>query len=223
MSESQFAVYSGLSMYPTLCEAELVEIVPYDANRPAQVGDVIFFTPSGSERSVVHRIIRVAQHRIYTRGDHNRFEDNQPVQAADISGRVVAAWHGTLRRPIAGGRAGRFFSYWLGVLRFLKRFLPVRSVLRPILAGVRRFSAHWLPGLSRPNAVVFHVGQQRQIILLAGSFVAGHYDPQQGRWIIHLPFRWFMDEQLLTQSFGGSVASLLSGTCQEPGIGGIEG
>ena len=69
-----FAAYVGPSMNPTLREPEIMEIVPC-GSRPLRVGDVVFFLPPGSDRPVVHRVVRVTPAGISTRGDNNSRED----------------------------------------------------------------------------------------------------------------------------------------------------
>ncbi len=97
--------YAGSSMSPTLCEGDLLEIVPR-GERPVRTGDVILFLPPGGDQPVVHRVVRLTSQGIRTRGDSGTADDPWLLQPADILGQVVAAWRGERRRKIRGQRVG---------------------------------------------------------------------------------------------------------------------
>ncbi|MFA6146739.1 MAG: S26 family signal peptidase [bacterium] len=191
-----FAAYGGPSMNPTLRGPEMMEIVPY-GNGPLQVGDVVFFLPPGSDRPVVHRVVRVMPEGIFTRGDNNSREDEFLLRLEHIQGRVVAAWRGRKRRKIAGGFRGCWTMYWLHRRRLLDRGLS--PFLHPLYHALSRRGriAKWLPASLRPRVVVFRVKGEDQQLLMLRERVIGRYDKRTRQWRILRPFRLLLDEKTL--------------------------
>jgi hypothetical protein len=191
-----FAAYTGPSMNPTLCEPEMIEVLPY-GDRPLRVGDVIFFLPPSGGRSFVHRVVQVTARGIRTRGDNNPQRDSYLLQPADVAGRVVAAWRGSKRRRIAGGPAGRLLGWLLRWRRSVDR--NVSRVLHPLYHALARrgLVRRLLPGSLRPRLVVFRADGRSQPRLLLGGRIVGRYDARQGEWRIQRPFRLFVDEGVL--------------------------
>ncbi|MBP1731106.1 MAG: hypothetical protein H6Q55_1535 [Deltaproteobacteria bacterium] len=191
-----FAAYVGPSMNPTLCEPEMMEIVPY-GSRPLRIGDVVFCLPPKADQPVVHRVARVTPAGITTRGDNNTREDPYLLHPKDIKGQVVAAWRGRKRREISGGLQGRLTGRWFCWQRILDR--AVAGLLRPPYRALSRRGniAHLLPLRFRPRVVVFHAQGQDQFRLLMGKQVVGQYDDRKRQWQIQRPFRLFVDERVL--------------------------
>jgi len=193
-----FATFVGPSMYPTLREPEIMEIMPYD-RRPLRVGDVAFFLPPEADQPVVHRIIRVTPAGISTLGDNNTHEDTLLLQPKSIKGQVVAAWRGQKRRRIAGGLQGRLTRRWLRWRRVLDRGLS------PLLHPLYQALSHWgliarvLPAPFRPRVVVFHARGRDQFQLLLGQRIIGRYDDQRHQWQIQRPFQLFIDGRMLSR------------------------
>jgi signal peptidase I len=189
--------YSGPSMNPTLREPDLLQVVPYDGLR-VQVGDVIYFEPPEGEREIVHRVIRVTQDGIYTRGDNNPTEDRYLLQTTDVIGQVVKAQRDSKQRRVAGGQRGRLLGYAArmrrGVNRGASRLL--HSAYHA-LANSGLFRG-LLPRRLRPRLLVFQAQLGRTFKLVIGRREIGRYDDWQRQWIIQRPFRLFVDEARLS-------------------------
>lgn len=191
-----FAAYVGPSMNPTLREPELMEILPYNGQR-VKVGDVVLFRPPGGERSIVHRVVQVTTTGIRTRGDNSSRNDPYLSRPGDIVGRVSAAWRGRRRRRILGGKAGRWVSRstrWRLALDH-----GACQLLAPLYHMLIRWGTarRWLPPRLRPRVVAFQVDGWRQLQLLLGGRVVGHYDAGRGAWRIQRPYRLLVDESAL--------------------------
>lgn len=191
-----FVVYHGRSMHPTLREPAIMEIVPYN-NQPVRVGDVVYFLHTGADEAVVHRVVRVTQAGIATRGDNNAHEDTMLLQLLDIAGRVVAVWCGRRRRRIVGGTMGWVINRWLRWRRILDR--GVSRLLHPLYCSLSRWGgiARLLPAPCRPQVVVFHVQGHAQYWLMLGRQVIGRYNDCEQHWQIQRPFRLLVDERML--------------------------
>ena len=147
-----FVSYSGPSMNPTLCEPEIVEVVPSGGDS-YRVGDVICFMAPEAARLTVHRIIHINPDGITTRGDNNPEADPFLLRPENIKGRVVAALHGRKRRKVAGGVRGRCISRWFSVRRMLDRSVSPR--LHPLYRALAQKGriAGLLPKSHRPRVV----------------------------------------------------------------------
>ncbi len=183
-------------MNPTLCEQDLLEVLPY-VEQPPQAGDVVLFPPPGRKQLVVHRIVRVTPQGLRTRGDSNTTDDPYTVTRRDLIGQVVAAWRVDERRQIRGGRVGLTqarLRRWLRVAdRTLSRLLhPLYYALAS--SGLLR---RLIPARLRPRVVSFAVNGRKQLRLLAGRRVVGRYDPQRQEWQIRRPYRILVDETAL--------------------------
>ena len=195
-----FVVYQGASMNLTLAEPDILEIIPYASpGRAITAGDIIYFDRPETGRSVVHRVVRVEEGKIRTRGDNNRNDDLWLVEPEMVRGRVVRALRGRSSRQIAGGRTGVVFSFWM---RLRKRF--VRAVLKILpLTGFRtgiRQCAKWLPARWKSTHFVSYTSQGRNRMQLHWRRCAiGLYDRQIGRWVIRRPFRWLIDLERLPE------------------------
>lgn len=194
--EPLLCVYTGSSMNPTLCEHDLLEVVPYTTSSP-KVGDVVLFATSMAEQLVVHRIVRIADEKLNTRGDNNASVDLYSLSAEDLIGQVVGAWRGSERRPIRGG--------WLGLARaHMSRYLGaarrrLSRFLRPIFDALDalRLPQRLSHGRLSPRVVRFATGDEEKLRLLAGRHIVGEYDHEAQRWRIRPIHRLWVDRSAL--------------------------
>ena len=192
--------HSGISMNPTLNESDLLEIQSYGDKAP-RVGDVIFFTPSGWDKDVVHRITKIMPLGICTRGDNNEFDDSWVLPPVEITGRVVAAQRWNRRRRIAGGLAGVLYGQVAGFRRIINRASSL--LLHPAYCRLAEsgFIYRLAPPSLRPRMVAFGNGDQRRMRLMIGRrFVVGRYDAQHQIWRIRRPFRLILPPDFLKKS-----------------------
>jgi hypothetical protein len=193
---ARHCAYAGSSMNPTLCEGDLLEIVPR-GERPVRTGDVILFLPPEGAQPVVHRVVRVTPHGIQTRGDSSTADDPWLLRPADIVGQVVSAWRGQRRRKVRAGRAGWLLAHAFRWGRALER--SVAPLLAPayyslVRSGIVR---RLLPERLRPRAVIFEANGCRHLRLLLGRRVVGRYDDLHRLWRIQRPFHLFVDARSL--------------------------
>ena len=190
------AFYTGPSMNPTLFQGDVMEVKPY-GREPVRVGDVIFLTAPGNSHDVVHRVVSASPEGVRTRGDNCCRTDSWVLQPSDIAGRVVAAWRGKQRRPIAGSERGRRLARRRRIWRSLD--VIASQWLHPVyramtLGGIYR---RLLPGGLRPRVVAFRTNGRRQARLLMGERLIGTWDPRMDQWHIRRPFRLFVNESRL--------------------------
>ena len=193
-----YCTHVGNSMNPALLTSDILEIIRYE-NMSLNVGDVIYFLPSGKDSPVVHRISRINQdYGIHTRGDKNTKNDPWLLQPEDVVGRVVAAWRGQKRHAIAGGKTGILIYSFSRIKRIVDQNLS--STLGPLY----HFLSHQdiiqtlLPNRFKPRIVSFQINGKKQLKLMMNCRQVGYYDTKQKRWHIRRPFRLFVDAYTLT-------------------------
>jgi hypothetical protein len=192
MESRFFAAYAGPSMYPTLREPELLELLACE-DRALRPGDVAFFVPPGSDQPIVHRVARVTPAGLTTRGDDNSRDDAWLVPPRHVRGLVVAAWRDGARRTIAGGFRGRLAVRWLRGRRLLDRAVSPLLRLPYRFLSRRGWLARLLPVRLRPRAVAFRADGREQLLLLLGKRLVGRYDDRRGEWLIRRPYRVFVN------------------------------
>ena len=193
--KSYFCGHIGSSMHPTLSSLDLLEIEPYNTDRPMP-GDVVLCRPPG-QSLVVHRVLRISGGGFLTRGDNCSEADPWILGEKEICGRVVAAHRKNTRRMIAGGTKGMFQGSWCQAKRmvtamFVKIF---RSAYRALCSDGWM---HWLiPVRLTPHISIFRSSSTASHRLLLGKRVIGIYDESLLRWQIHRPYRILVDESSL--------------------------
>jgi len=187
-----FIAYTGRSMYPTLIEPELLEVVPYSST-PVHVGDVVFFVQAADAAQIVHRVVRLAPAGLVTRGDNSPGDDEGLCRFDDVRGQVVAAWRGQRRRAILGGRLGQWGAW---SLRMRRMFLAAggRLLTRPYHALARcGLLRPLVPAGLRPRVLSFQNEGLVRYRLVMGRLIVGEYDAARRAWRIQPPFLVFTD------------------------------
>jgi signal peptidase I len=89
---------SGRSMYPSICEGELITVEPVRAS-DVKLEDIVLYQ---SERGLIaHRVVEIASSRLFQlRGDASLSCD-EPVEAQQILGRVVGVKRNGRSIPLA--------------------------------------------------------------------------------------------------------------------------
>lgn len=190
--------FSGCSMKPTLIDGDLVEVHPYDQRTVVQVGDIIYYQLSGVSKAIIHRVIRVTPAGVIARGDNNSFDDIEPIPSKFILGQVTAAWRGSRRRKIVGGRRGMaYYKSHHILLAFVGVIIPI---LRPFCQILVRWNiiAHCLPQRFRPKVVKFNGGKENYLRLVWLKRVIGEFDFNLRRWKIYHPFRLLFSEKIIS-------------------------
>ncbi len=183
-------VLRGGSMSPFLRDGDLVAIEPLAAGE-GRVGDVVAFSAGGDETVVVHRVVRIVDGGLVTRGDSTRAEDLGVVTAGRLIGRVVVARRGGRVFAVPGGRRGRV----RGAVARARGAAPraaarVASPLSPLLGA--GWAAGLLPAAARPRVVSYEAGGRVERRVLLGGRVAGRFDDAGGGWRIRIRYRPFV-------------------------------
>ena len=79
-------VRSG-SMRPVLAPGDLIIVNPLD--KDIKVGDVIVYKRPNGNYLVIHRVYKIAENEIWTKGDHNCCPDPYRIDKEDIIGKWI--------------------------------------------------------------------------------------------------------------------------------------
>lgn len=195
----RFLSYTGPSMNPTLDEADLLEVIPYE-ERKMSVGDVVGFLPENGQKVIIHRVIQVKGREIHTKGDSNDQLDPWSVESGSILGQVCAAWRGQKRRKVWGGRVGMLWATVCYGLRWVNRRISPRLHRCYRALSERGLLWKWLPERLRPRLLRFRESQQWGYRVMLGRSMIGWYDRGNKAWRIRRPFRLFVDEGQLSDA-----------------------
>ena len=99
-----FAIVLSNSMYPTIKQYDLVLIQTID--KEPRVGDIILFKgkpqdPEGREL-ILHRVVKITENGIYTKGDANPYIDPWIVYRDEIVGKAVTIFNIPIKIPYIG-------------------------------------------------------------------------------------------------------------------------
>lgn len=185
-----FATFIGSSMYPTLKEPEIIELKPYE-NRKIYVGDVIFFLPPKKDKSVIHRVIKITDKGIKTRGDNNSLDDDYFLQMKDIKGQVISVIKNDKERKIYGGFIGNLIGKYLHYRKLFFRVFskPFRPFYRLLLKN--NVIAVIMP--VQPKILSFQADGQRFFKIALGRRIIGRYGFRKQNGILNPFFRLTVD------------------------------
>lgn len=192
-----FATFIGSSMYPTLKEPEVIKLKPYEDGK-IRVGDVIFFLPPGKDKSVIHRVIKITNKGIKTRGDNNSLDDDYFLQMKDIKGQVISVIKNDKERKIYGGFIGIIIGKWLHYRKLFFRVFskPFRPFYRLLLKN--NVIAALLP--FQPKILGFQSDGQRFFKISLGNRIIGRYGFKKQNGILNPFFRLAVDSKKIRSS-----------------------
>ena len=152
-------IYSGSSMHPQFKPGQLLYVRP--AMHDIAVGDVIVFTNQNKTTNTVHRVIRVDQHKIFTRGDNNSYDDPDPVHPEEVLG--IVRWlnkDGSIS-PVQGGKKG------LRQLHRQKRRNQISTLLIRLFSPLYQIikKSRVIPKLWHPNIKIIHIKTKNGVLL----------------------------------------------------------
>ncbi len=192
-----FCAHMGQSMNPTLTAQDLLEIKPYQDQKP-KTGDIILFKPPVINHHVVHRIVSINKNGIRTKGDNNCYADEELLQKETICGRVIAVHRKNLRHKIANGSLGRVVGRYCQ----LKRFAIIQAIkfLRPVYLSLCSGGPfhRLIPVRIQPRVASFKSDTNACHKLLLGNRIIGCFDELHLQWRIKRPYRIFIDESTLS-------------------------
>jgi len=191
-----FFTYKGRSMNPTLWQGDLLEVIPYDGIKIKE-GDIIIFNNPQGEGFIVHRIVSMSSHGIYTKGDNNNHRDQWNLGSSAIIGKVIAATYSIKRRNLRGGLLGLLLAPWSHSMHkiFCRGFAFMPTISE--LAASQDILCCLGTQFIKPKIVIFKTNGKNSIMLLAGKRIIGRYNYGMNQWNFCNIYRLFIDEDVL--------------------------
>jgi signal peptidase I len=174
----------GKSMFPLLQNKDLLEV---DKTSNISIGDIVLFSDKENETWIAHRVIKIQNNCMYTKGDNNQKQDDGYINKEKVLGVVTACWRNGKCIRIYRGNAG-IVQY-----RVYKNYMHIRKNMAQIF---RKFS---LPVLLKqrlrqilpvPKEAVFFKNGTEKKILYIGKIPIGTYSDHHQQWQIRFP--WYV-------------------------------
>ena len=194
--KSVFSTCSGPSMYPTLRNGDGLVLEKFKSFDEIIVGDIITYPHPDPAKSfdVVHRIIKIEEEGVITRGDNNNKVDPYLVRFEDIKGKVNAVKRNNKVVNLKNGSLGYL----------VHRIMLFRKLLAPILKPLRWFSAvieeskvfNFLNSLIQIEKIEVKKKGIKEVLLIYNGKVVGKKNVEKGnRWDIKFPYKYFIDKR----------------------------
>lgn len=190
--------YTGSSMSPALKALDTIHVSLCEGKQIRR-GDVIVFSPPGSNNMVVHRVVSISDQGLMTRGDNNNEIDPWSLSPDRIIGYVVQSQRKNRLLTIYGGTRGLLYA---SAVRFLRNIDSIiSSFLNPAYHRLSQTGLfrQWLPDGMHMRILSFNHSDGMEFQLLMAGHVIGRLLPGKNEWFIRRPFRLFVDEASLPQ------------------------
>ena len=176
-------LFKGMSMYFTLKPFDRLYIKPYGQNSRMKPGDVVIFpSPTGSG-TIVHRIVKIDEEMIKTKGDNNPAIDHWVLTRDKIIGQVTYVYRGKNKLGIYGGRNGLWWAFLVALSRWLKAKIYYLLKFFYCWIAARSFTKGLFNRLLRAH--FFSIGSEGfEVLLLLGNRIIGRYTSRQKKWHI---------------------------------------
>lgn len=106
----------GNSMLPWIKDSDTIKIFPLAA--PLKIGDIVAFYGKSNSQFIAHRVIRLTQNHIITKGD-NCLAPDLPLTREDIAGKITEVKRGT-----------NCITFGMGIERFLIALMSRLNILQ---------------------------------------------------------------------------------------------
>lgn len=183
-------------MYPTLRSGDGLIVEPFKESSRLKVGDVIVYSSPDKLSDIVHRIIKIEESGVITRGDNNNKIDPGIVPYSSIIGIVISAKRNNKEFKIHRGNYG--FA--------VHKLMLARRYTFPYLIFVPRKIVNLISGLGILK--VFHKCVETKIVyvrrngndeklLYYKKRAIGRFLKDSNTWKIIFPYKLFIDKRKL--------------------------
>lgn len=127
-------------MLPTIKSGDAYLLTIINDYKQLKKGDIIVYYDSIKDTNIVHRIVRIYENGVITRGDNNNKEDPYLIEFKDIKGIVKKIVRGDKEINLRGGRIGLYKHKFL---LFNKKIIPIikkpLKIIYNFLAKIKLF------------------------------------------------------------------------------------
>ncbi|GEM_PF-2833822 len=192
-SDTDLTFVVGFSMFPTLQPGD--EVI--DLNHGVfHVGDVVAFC--AEDRYFLHRIVKIENKKIFTKGDNNTDMDPLPIKESDIMGRVEKVRRDKKIFKVRNGLQGRAAGMKCQVVSILKRKLvdAVKSAakIRPVSLLIKTI------GQAVCNNHFSIIKQKEYLFMIfCRKAFCGYYDSDRQEWLLRRRFKLILSHTQLNK------------------------
>lgn len=191
--------YKGTSMYPTLRKSDILKINSYPEYPPSR-GDIVLFEHPKEKTDVIHRIIKIEEDRIYTKGDNSDEPDPWVLKRKDIKGTIKQIWRNRKIIPV-GEKINQ--QNQRGMYQYLLDIIwPIYLYLRPVYksAALKGILYDLLPQRLKPRPVIFTSKRNARLYLMINKTNVARYDRLHKKWLIKPPFRLIISQECMDKA-----------------------
>ena len=187
----------GGSMLPTLRAGEGVTIDSEIDVTLLNPGDIIVFKdPKGSDKNIIHRIIRKCDDGYITQGDNNKTPDDHIVRHDNILGKALTRRRGNKSFPLSSGFEGLVHHRLLKTKKsFLLYFGNTVSIISHSIEESRIFNI--FNCFIRIDIITIKKGNSCSELVLHNNKLLGKKCMQSGKWKIKFPYKFFVNKNKL--------------------------
>ena len=193
--KSAFSTCSGPSMYPTLRNGDGLVLEKFRSFDEIIVGDIITYPHPDPAKSfdVVHRIIKIEEEGVITRGDNNNKVDPYLVRFEDIKGKVKAVKRNNKEIKLKNGSTGYILHKIMLFRKYSFNFLyPLRMLSAAIEESGLLRMLHPLIKLEKMNVTN---KSKKEILLIYKGRVIGRKNVKNNKWKIKFPYKLIIDKR----------------------------
>ncbi len=173
----------GHSMLPLLQNRDILHIV---SAKEIRKGNIILFKDENKEYWIAHRVVKIENKIIYTKGDNNLTDDETTLSLQSIMGVVTARWRNGKKLKIYQGKKAilqyHLYLVYTKTKNILKKGIGDITAPKIIMPAI-----HLL--LPRPKEILFSKSGQSKRVLYLGKIHIGTYSDSKKSWQIRFPYR----------------------------------
>lgn len=182
----KYTYHFGASMFPLLADYDFLDITVAEK---LLIGDIILYESDESmdaDEWIAHRIVKIKDEKIYTKGDNNPTIDDGNLHHDEIMGIVTARWRNGKKLKIYRGKKG-MIQYRLYMIYFRAR--KILKVITNTLILPKRFRSTVRALFPKPKEIYFTREYRRTKALYLGKIRIGTYSERNKCWQIRFPYR----------------------------------
>ena len=181
----------GTSMFPTLQYGDEVVTVENDF---FTVGDIVGYKIENN--SIMHRIKKIENNQIYTKGDNNLIVDPYSITKQDIIGKLTQIRRDNKLYDIKNGFPGYLIGTKCFIIKKIKLILSglikyivsIKLITKILQKIVQIISINHLSLIKQSNNF---------FMIYLGKIYCGYYDYHKKEWVLRSRFKMFFSHKQL--------------------------
>lgn len=183
-------------MLPTLKSGDAYFLSIINNYKQLKIGDIIVYYDSVRDTNVVHRIVKIYENGVITRGDNNNKEDPNLIEFKNIKGIVKKIIRADKVINIRGGRIGFYKHKFLLLIKKVKTIIHIPSkIIYNFLANIKLF--HFMHNFFKIEIVKIKRDNQYFLIAVYKGKTIGKKNVRTNVWEFKPPYKLFLNPRKL--------------------------